>query len=136
MSALLVVLWCGVGPLRAVVTSSWTAGRGTRGLLPARVPTAEPESLDGFLERLAAANDLHPVELLRLLTAADLSGCPSSAFLMIAPDPLIVDRIVRVSGLDPDAVQRATLLRFGSGLPFRFEGFDPRRRHSFRQVVA
>ena len=61
---------------------------------------------------------------------------PSSAFLMVTPDPLMVDRIVRLSGLDPDGVNRATLLRFGGGLPFRFDGFDPRRRHTFRQVVA
>lgn len=105
-------------------------------MLPARAKLADQESLDSFLERLAAVNDLLPPELLRLLTAPEDAGSPSSAFLMIKPDPLIVDRIVRLSGVDAEAVRRASLLRFGAGLPFRFDGFDPRERHSFRQVVA
>ena len=113
-----------------------TGGRGPSGALPARVRLGDHDSLDGFLERLAMLNDLLPPQLLRLLTAPEDSGCPSSAFLTIKPDPLIVDRIVRLSGVDAEAVRRATLLRFGAGLPFRFDGFDPRQRHSFGQVVT
>ena len=105
-------------------------------MLPARVRLGEHESLDGFLERLAALNDLLPPQLLRLLTAPEGSGAPSSAFLMFKPDPLMVARIVLLSGVNAEAVRRASLLRFGAGLPFRFEGFDPRQRHSFRQVVT
>jgi hypothetical protein len=79
-----------------------------RSLLPSRVAIGERESLDSFLERLAAANDLLPPELLRLLTAPDALGSPTSAFLMIKPDPLIVDRIVRLSGVGAGSVRRAT----------------------------
>ena len=113
-----------------------TGGRGPSGALPARLRLRDQESLDGFLERLATLNDLLPPQLLRLLTAPEDSGCPSAAFLMIKPDPLIVDRIVRLTGVDAEAVRRASLLRFGDGLPFRFDGLDPRQRHSFRQVVT
>jgi hypothetical protein len=105
-------------------------------VLPARVRLGEHESLDGFLERLAALNDLLPPQLLRLLTAPGGSGRPSSAFLMFRPDPVIVARIVALAGTNAEAVRRASLLRFGAGLPFRFDGFDPRQRHSFRQVVT
>ena len=113
-----------------------TGGRGPSGALPARLRLGDHESLDGFLERLATLNDLLPPQLLRLLTAPEDSGCPSAAFLTIKPDPLIVDRIVRLTGVDAEAVRRASLLRFGAGLPFRFDGLDPRQRHSFRQVVT
>ena len=99
-----------------------TGGRGPSGALPARVRLGDHESLDGFTERLATLNDLLPPQLLRLLTAPEDLGCPSSAFLMIKPDPLIVDRIVRLSGVDAEAVRQASLLRFGAGLPFRFDG--------------
>lgn len=113
-----------------------TVGRGMMDRLPARVGIGDRESLDSFLERLAIANDQSPPALLRQLTAPDESGSPSAAFLMIKPDPLIVGRIARVSGVDDEAVRRATLLQFGAGLPFRFDGLDPRQRHTFRRVVA
>jgi hypothetical protein len=118
------------------VTSPQSARLAPSGLLPARTRLRDHESLDSFLERLAAINDLLPPELLRLLTAPERSGAPSSAFLMVKPDPLIVERIVRLSGVDAEAVRRASLLRFGAGLPLRLDGLDPRRRYTLRQVAA
>ena len=108
----------------------------TRGLLPTRAALAERESLDSFLERLATANDLSPPFLLRLLTAAEYSDRPTAAFMMIKPDPLIVSRIARLSGVDEGSVAQATLLRFDDGLPFYLDRLDPHRRHTFRQVVT
>ena len=118
------------------MSSSSAGQRRPPGVLPARMRIANHESLDGFLERLAALNDLRPPQLLRLLTTPECSGRPSAAFLTITPHPLIVDSIAALSGVDANAVRRASLLRFGAGLPFRFDGFDPVQRHSFRTVVT
>jgi hypothetical protein len=108
----------------------------TRGLLPARPALAEREALDSFLERLATANGLSPPYLLRLLTTAEHSGTPTAAFMMIKPDPLIVNRIASLSGVDEASVALATLLRFDDGLPLYLDRLDPLRRHTFRQVVT
>lgn len=108
----------------------------TTGRLPARVRLVDGEALDGFLERLATVNDLLPTKLLRLLTDADEEGAPSAAFLTVKPDPLIVKRIARLSGVGEQSVRRASLLRFGAGLPYWLDRLDPRRRHTFRQVVS
>jgi TniQ len=107
-----------------------------RELLPCRVSLADGESLDGFLERLASANGLLPSQLLRLLAALPGSAKPTMAFLMFKPDPVLIDRVTRLSGVERRCVENATLARFGSGLPFHLDGFHPCRRHSFRQVVA
>lgn len=104
--------------------------------LPTRVRLRDGEALDSFLERLATVNDLFPTELLRLLTTPDNAGTPSAAFLVVKPDPLIVGRISELSGVDEGPVRRASLLRFGAGLPYWLDGLDPRRRHTFRQVVS
>ncbi|ORJ53729.1 TniQ family protein [Mycobacterium simiae] len=108
----------------------------TRGLLPSRPALDERESLDSFLERLAIANGLSPPQVLRLLTAAEHSGSPGAAFMMIKPDPLIISRIARLTGVDGASVADATLLRFDDGLPLYLDGLDPLRRHTFRHVVT
>lgn len=107
-----------------------------RGLLPTRLVLDERESLDSFLERLAVANGFSPPYLLRLLTAAERSDCPSAAFMMIKPDPLIITRIASFSGLDEVSVAQATLVRFDDGLPLYLDGLDPLRRHTFRHVAT
>lgn len=104
--------------------------------LPTRVRLSDGEALDSFLERLATVNGLFPTELLRLLTAPDKAGTPSAAFLVVKPDPLIVGRIAELSGVDEAPVRHASLLRFGAGLPYWLDRLDPRRRHTFRQVVS
>lgn len=108
----------------------------TRGLLPSRPALDERESLDSFLERLAIANGLAPPQLLRLLTAAEHSGSPNAAFMVIKPDPLIISKIARLTGIDEASVAHATLLRFDDGLPLYLDGLDPLRRHTFRRVVT
>ncbi|OPX11782.1 TniQ family protein [Mycobacterium sp. AT1] len=104
--------------------------------LPTRTLIAESESLDSFLERLAAANDLPPSELLRLITVSDGLLKPTLSFLMFKPDPAVVNRIAWLSGVETSAIRKATLLRFGDGLPYHLGGLDPLRRHSFRLVVT
>ena len=113
-----------------------TAAFWTHGPLPSRVAIASGEALDCYLERLSAANSLATTQLMRLLTRPVERRAPSSAFLMIKPDPAITDRIARLGGLRIPSLERATLMRFGDGLPLRLDGLDPRQRHSFRQVVT
>ena len=104
-------------------------------LLPTRIAIAPDEALDSFLERLAAANDLRPAQLLRLLrTPGD--GRSRLAFFMVKPDPALLTAIASISGVANERLRGATLARFGDGLPLRFNGFDPRDRHSYRNVIA
>jgi hypothetical protein len=107
-----------------------------RGLLPSRVAIAADEALDCYLERLADANDLRPRQLMRLLTDPDGRLAPSSAFLIVKPDPAIIERIAALGGIGIPPLMRATLMRYDGGLPLRMEDFDPREPHSFRKVVA
>jgi hypothetical protein len=109
-------------------------GRGRR-RLPSRPAIHPDEALDGYLERLTAANGLDPAQLLRMLTASAGATAPSMGFLMIKPVAEAVVRISELSGLPGQVVRAATLMRFGGGLPLRLEGFDPYDRHSFRNVV-
>jgi TniQ protein len=113
-----------------------TAAFWTHGPLPSRVAIASDEALDCYLERLAAANGLATTQLMRLLTRPGERPAPSSAFLMFKPDPAITDRIAELGGMQKPSLEKATLMRYGDGLPLRLDGLDPRRRHSFRQVVT
>jgi TniQ len=108
----------------------------SRELLPCRIAVADEEALDGFLERLATANDLLSSQMLRLLTTLPGPAKPTMAFLMFKPDPELVHAVARLSGLAEESIENATLARFGDGQPFHLKSFDPRRRHTFRQVVA
>jgi hypothetical protein len=109
-------------------------GRGQR-RLPSRPAIRPDEALDGYLERLTSANGLDTAQLLRMLTASAGRVAPSMGFLMIKPAAETVARISNVSGLNERAVSAATLMRFDGGLPLHLDGFDPRDRHSFRNVV-
>lgn len=97
---------------------------------------ASNEALDCYLERLAAANELPPPQMMRLLTRPEDGPALSSAFLMVKPEPSITTRIASLGGVRISSLESATLMRFGDGLPLRLDGLDPRRRHSFRQVVT
>lgn len=109
--------------------------RPQRELLPARITLHAEEPLDGFLERLARANGLRSGQLLRTLTSLPGPILPTTAFLMFKPDPVFLDCVSRVSGVDADELRNATLVRFGGGLPLQLDALDPRERTSFRQVV-
>jgi hypothetical protein len=113
-----------------------TAAFWANGPLPSRVAIASDEALDCYLERLAAANGLSTTQLMRLLTRPGERPAPSSAFLMVKPDPAITERIAGLGGIRIPSIERATLMRFGDGLPLRLDGLDPLQRHSFRQVVT
>lgn len=109
--------------------------RRERRRLPSRPAIHPDEALDGYLERLATANGLDPAQLLRTLSTPAGTEAPPVSFLMIKPAVETVARISHVSGLTERAVRSATLMRFDGGLPLHLEGFDPRDRHSFRNVV-
>jgi len=113
-----------------------TAALRGRELLPSRIAIASDEALDCYLERLALANELPPPQMMRLLTRPEEGRAPSSAFLVVKPDPAITARIARLGGMRIPSLEGATLMRFGDGLPLRLDGLDPCQRHSFRQVVT
>ncbi len=112
-----------------------TAGK-RRELLPFRVDLGQDESLDGFLERLAYANGLRPTEILRRIKTMSGPAAPTTAFLTFKPDPQLIDRVQRLSGIDAISLTNATLERFDSGLPLYLKELDPSERHTFRQVVT
>lgn len=109
--------------------------RPQRELLPARITLHADEPLDGFLERLARANGLRSGQLLRTLTSLPGPIPPTTAFLMFKPDPVFLDRVSRVSGVDAEELRNATLARFSGGLPLQLDALNPRERTTFRQVV-
>jgi hypothetical protein len=109
---------------------------GTLTPFPSRVTIADGEGLDGYLERLAAANDLSTAVLRGYLTAAVRSDKPTWAFFMVKPDPRLIEAISRIGGVDRSALGNATLARFDNGYPLFLDGLDPRRHHTFRRTVA
>lgn len=105
-------------------------------MLPARVAIADQEALDGFLERLAAVNDLQPSTLLTLFSRPGRWGLKTRATLMVKPDDTMVLRISDLSGIEPNSIRMATLSRFDGGLPLELEGFDSADLARSAHVVA
>ncbi|MDO3169590.1 TniQ family protein [Mycobacteroides abscessus subsp. abscessus] len=105
-------------------------------MLPTRIEIGAQEALDSFLERLAAANDLTPAELLRMLNAEGSREVPPTAFLMIRPHPRVARIIGQLAGTTAAAITNATLARFDHGRPLHLQGLDPRHHHSFRKVAT
>ena len=103
-------------------------------VLPTRVALNDQEALDGFLERLAAANDVEPRRLLGLLSEHGRPG--ATACLIVRPDSVVVSRISELSGISASSVRLATLARYDGDLPLCLNGFDPGQRESCRRVVA
>ncbi|AEV73468.1 MULTISPECIES: TniQ family protein [Mycobacteriaceae] len=112
-----------------------TVGR-RRELLPFRVSLGRGEALDGFLERLADANGLRSAEIIRRIKTMSGPSAPTTAFMMFKPDPQLIERVQRLSGITGTSLANATLRRFDLGLPLFLEGLDPLARHTFRQVVT
>jgi hypothetical protein len=104
--------------------------------LPSRVAIADGEGLDGYLERLAAANDLSTAVLRRYLTSTLRSDRPTWAFFIVKPDRNLLEAISRIGGVDRSTLANATLERFDKGYPLFLHGLDPRRHHSFRRILA
>ncbi|MCV7001531.1 TniQ family protein [Mycolicibacterium alvei] len=106
------------------------------GLLPTRLELGNDEALDSYLERLAVGNGLDAAQMLRLITTPSDERSPSGAFMMIRPDPSMVNRISQLGGIAHGHIESATLIRYSDGLPIHLDGFDPLIRDSFRNVVA
>jgi hypothetical protein len=105
-------------------------------LLPSRPALHAAEALDGYLERLAEANGLSTATLHTLMLKALGADTTALAFLLVRPQPAALGIVAGFSGVDRAALRAATLMRYGDGLPLHLEGLDPRRRHTYRGLVA
>jgi TniQ len=105
-------------------------------LLPSRPALHAAEALDGYLERLAEANGLSTATLHKLMLKALGADTTALAFLMVRPQPAAIGIVAGFSSVDRAALRAATLMRYGDGLPLHLEGLDPRRRHTYRGLVA
>ena len=97
--------------------------------LPVTIAPVAGEALDGYLERLAAANALpHPVLVQRLSEA----GAPT-AFLATAPAERLIAHLAALTRLDPVALRCCTL---ASMVGIDTDGLDPANKNSWRRVAA
>ena len=100
--------------------------------LPTLVDLAPGEALDAYLERVADANYLTTARLIEMVRAGRDT---TTAYLMLAPTPVTLERIARLTGADPAALQNATLAAY-DGTSLDLHGLDPTRQASFRTISA
>lgn len=99
------------------------------GHLPVTIAPAPGEALDGYLERLAAANAMpHPL-LVQHLTRHGAR----SAFLTLAPDPRLIANLAAMTGQPADDLRYLTL-SFVPGIDVG--GLDPTDEGTWRVVAA
>jgi len=55
---------------------------------------------------------------------------------MVKPDPILLETISRIGGVDRSTLCNATLERFDNGHPLFLDGLDPLRHHTFRRILA
>lgn len=97
--------------------------------LPVTIAPVAGEALDGYLERLGAANALpHPVLVQRLSEA----GAPT-AFLSVAPAERLIANLAALTGLDPVALRCCTL---ASMVGIDTDGLEPAKKNTWRRVAA
>ena len=97
--------------------------------LPVTIAPVAGEALDGYLERLGAANALpHPALVQRLSEA----GAPT-AFLSVAPAEPLIANLAALTGLDPVALRCCTL---ASMVGVDTDGLDPANKNTWRRVAA
>lgn len=97
--------------------------------LPVTIAPVAGEALDGYLERLGAANALpHPALVQRLSEA----GAPT-AFLTIAPAEPLIANLAALTRLDPVALRCCTL---ASMVGIDTDGLDPANKNTWRRVAA
>lgn len=97
--------------------------------LPVTIAPVAGEALDGYLERLGAANALaHPVLVQRLSEA----GAPT-AFLATAPAERLIANLAALTRLDPVALRCCTLT---SMVGIDTNGLDPANKNTWRRVAA
>lgn len=97
--------------------------------LPVSVTPAEGEALDGYLERLAAANGMDNPHLLTSLCR----GGAASTFLPLRPDRHLARAVADQAMIEAAAVEAATLDSL-SGIDL--DGLDARERRTWRAVAA
>lgn len=100
--------------------------------LPALVGLAPGEALDAYLERVADANYLTTARLIEMVRAGHDT---TTAYLMLAPTPVTLERIALLTGADSVALQNATLAAY-DGTSLDLHGLDPAHQCSFRTVSA
>lgn len=100
--------------------------------LPTLVDLAPGEALDAYLERVADANYLTTARLIEMVRAGHDT---TTAYLMLAPTPVTLERIALLTGADSVALQNATLAAY-DGTSLDLHGLDPAHQSSFRTVSA
>lgn len=95
--------------------------------LPIRLQPSPGEALDGYLERVAAANHLDNAQLLRRLPGT------TTTFLPLAPAAAALQRIAALSGQQPAVLARTTLAGLAG---IDFQGLDPAKPRTWRRVAA
>ena len=100
--------------------------------LPTLVNLAPGEALDAYLERVADANYLTTARLIEMVRAGHDT---TTAYLMLAPTPVTLERIARLTGADTAALQNATLAAY-DGTSLDLQGLDPAHQSTFRTVSA
>ena len=100
--------------------------------LPTLVELAPGEALDAYLERVADVNYLSTARLIEMVRAGRDT---TTAYLMLAPTPATLKRIVYLTGAETAALQKATLAAY-DGTSLDLSGLDPAHQSSFRSVSA
>lgn len=103
-------------------------------MLPTRPTIGNDESLDSYLERVALSNEITTAELTAIATPNGVDR-PWS-FAMTDPEPRLLTRLTRLTGLVKQDLRRATVARFGGGLPLDLTGFERQGSSSFRTLSA
>lgn len=100
--------------------------------LPVRVDLKAGQTLDDWLETLAAHNDMTTMELTKALQGAGAS----TRFFMVSPQHELVARASELTDVAPETIVGATLARFDHGSPLNLQGLDQRRVSTWRTVAA
>ncbi|MFF0944146.1 TniQ family protein [Kocuria sp. CPCC 205300] len=102
-------------------------------LLPVVPIPAVDEALDAYLERMTSLNGLTRVQTKYLLNGPE--GTSTTRFLILKPVDIVVERIIRLTGLNETQVRAMTLQRFDHGLPLYLAPIDPTQQHSLRLAI-
>lgn len=104
------------------------------GRLPIAVDLHPDETLEGFLERTAVANQIPAPALLNTLTTA----VPALVvrFARLTPHPTLVTAVARTTGAHPERVRSASLARFDGSLPLTLAGLDYTQPAGHRPIAA
>lgn len=97
--------------------------------LPVTIAPVAGEALDGYLERLGAANALpHPALVQRFSHAG-----AATAFLSVAPAEPLIANLAALTGLNPVVLRCCTV---ASMVGIDTDGLDPSNKNTWRRVAA